>query len=70
MPTTSALNDPVQKTIDDLKYSLAKRVPNMMGGFMIQTMYGDILIDPPLAEAFRNLAADVLQNQLNKLIRL
>jgi len=70
MPTTSALNDPVQETIDDLKYSLAKRVPRMMRGFTITTNCGDIYIDPQFAESFRNLAADVLQYQLNRLIRL
>lgn len=70
MPTTSALNDPVQETIDDLKYSLAKRVPNMMGGFTIQTMYGDIHIDSEFAEHFQILVKTILNRRLNKLITL
>jgi hypothetical protein len=70
MPATTTLKDPVQETIDDLKYSIAKRVPRMMRGFTITTNCGDIHIDPEFAEAFRNLATDILQDKLNRLIRL
>jgi len=56
-----------QEKIVSLRYSLAKRVPDMMRGFIIKTNYGEIYIDPEYAEAFRNLAADVLQYKLNKL---
>ncbi len=48
-----------------LKYALSKQVPDMLRGFTIHTNYGDIEIEPEFAEAFRNLAADVLQYQLN-----
>ncbi|MDD2467125.1 MAG: hypothetical protein PHI97_24310 [Desulfobulbus sp.] len=70
MPATAAQKDPVQETIEDLQYSLAKRVPRMMRGFTITTNCGDIHIDPEFSEAFRNLAADVLRYELNKLITL
>jgi len=53
--------------IQELKYSLSKRVPDMLRGFSITTCYGEININPEFAEAFRNLAADVLQYQLNLL---
>ncbi len=51
--------------IQQIKYALSKQVPDMMRGFTIHTNYGDIEIDPEFAEAFHNLAADVLQYQLN-----
>ncbi len=51
--------------IQQLKYALSKQVPDMMRGFTIHTNYGDIEIDAEFAEAFRDLAADVLQYQLN-----
>ncbi|NCU32860.1 MAG: hypothetical protein EOM23_08020 [Candidatus Moranbacteria bacterium] len=51
--------------IQQLKYALSKQVPDMLRGFTIHTNYGDIEIEPEFAEAFRNLAADVLQYQLN-----
>lgn len=52
--------------LQDLKYSLAKRVPAMMRGFVICTNYGDIFVDEEWAEPFRNLAFDVLMCQLNQ----
>lgn len=55
------------QTIQKLKYALSKQVPDMTRGFTIHTNYGEIEIEPEFAEAFRNLAADVLQYQLNKL---
>ena len=51
--------------IQKLEYALSKQVPDMLRGFTIHTNYGDIEIEPEYAEAFRNLAADVLQYQLN-----
>jgi len=51
--------------IQELRYSLVRRVPEMMRGFSITTNYGEIVIEPEFAEAFRNLAADTLQYQLN-----
>jgi len=54
-----------QDATQELRYSLAKRVPAMIRGFAITTNYGEIEIEPEFAEAFRNLAADVLQYQLN-----
>ncbi len=51
--------------LNELNYSLDKRVPDMLRGFTITTCYGEINIEPEFAEAFRNLAADVLQYQLN-----
>lgn len=53
--------------IRQLRYALSKQVPDMLRGFTIHTNYGDIEIGPEYAEAFRNLAADVLQYQLNML---
>lgn len=57
--------DSNQVAIAELRYSLAKRIPDMLRGFTITTCYGEINIEPEFAEAFRNLAADVLQYQLN-----
>lgn len=57
--------DSNQVNITELRYSLDKRVPDMLRGFTITTCYGEINIEPEFAEAFRNLAADVLQYQLN-----
>lgn len=56
-----------EEAILKLKKALSEQVPDMMNGFIITTSFGDINIDPEFAEAFRNLAADVLQYQLNQL---
>lgn len=59
-----------QKTIQNLRYALNAQIPDMIHGFTISTSYGEFIIDPEFSEAFRNLAADVLQFQLNKLTML
>ena len=51
-----------------LQQALAEQVPDMLNGFIITTNFGSINIEPEFAEAFRNLAADVLQYQLNRTI--
>lgn len=58
--------DSHQVAIAELRYSLDKRIPDMLRGFTITTCYGEINIDPEYAEAFRNLAFEVLQYQLNR----
>jgi len=64
MPTITSTDEP---TIKKLKYALTRQVPDMMSGFTIHTNYGDIQIGSDYAEAFRNLTADILQYELNKL---
>jgi hypothetical protein len=56
-----------QESICDLKQALKYHVPDMILGFTIVTQFGEIKIEPEFSEAFRNLAADVLQYRLNKL---
>lgn len=71
MPTQQpCLESPDQQTINNLRYSLNAHVPDMDRGFTITTNYGEFTIDAEFAEAFQKLAADVLQYQLNKLIKL
>ncbi|MDD2468335.1 MAG: hypothetical protein PHI97_30515, partial [Desulfobulbus sp.] len=48
--------------------ALSEQVPDMLNGFIITTSFGSINIDAEFAEAFRNLAADVLQYQLNQIV--
>lgn len=75
MPTIAAKETTMQTlclsvdelTIEKLKYALSCQVPDMMSGFTIHTNYGDIQIGSDYAEAFRNLTADILQYELNKL---
>jgi hypothetical protein len=66
MPTVHTY--PKNKALDTLKTALAEQVPDMINGFVITTNFGSINIEPEFAEAFRNLAADVLQYQLNRTI--
>lgn len=63
----TAMTTADQAEINKLKYALSHQVPDMTRGFTIHTNYGDIDIDPDFAESFRNLTADVLQFQLNRL---
>ena len=75
MLTTSFLRNPdqdlepdqYQEIIDDLSYSLAKRVPNMLRGFAIHTVYGVIEIDSDTAVHFEITARIVLSRRLKKL---
>ena len=64
MPTVRTY--PKDKALETLKTALAEQVPDMLNGFIITTNFGSINIDAEFAEAFRNLAADVLQYQLNR----
>ena len=66
MPTVRTY--PKDKALETLKTALAEQVPDMLNGFVITTNFGSINIEPEFAEAFRNLAADVLQYQLNRTI--
>jgi len=59
---------PKDESLETLKAALAQQVPDMMNGFIIKTNSGNINIDSEFAEAFRNLAADVLQYRLNRTI--
>jgi len=63
MPTVRTY--PKDKALETLKTALAEQVPDMLNGFVITTNFGSINIEPEFAEAFRNLAADILQYQLN-----
>jgi hypothetical protein len=65
MPTVRTY--PKDKALETLKTALAEQVPDMLNGFIITTNFGSINIEPEYAEAFRNLAADVLQYQLNRI---
>ena len=64
MPTIRTY--PKYESLATLRQSLAEQVPDMLNGFIITTNFGNINIDPEFAEVFRNLAADVLQYQLNQ----
>ena len=66
MPTVR--NYPKDKALEALKTALAEQVPDMLNGFITTTNFGSINIEPEYAEAFRNLAADVLQYRLNRTI--
>ena len=66
MPTVRTYQK--DKALETLKTALAEQVPDMLNGFVITTNFGSINIEPEFAEAFRNLAADVLQYQLNRTI--
>lgn len=59
-----------QEKIQLLRYALQSQIPDMIHGFTITTTCGEFDIDAEFAESFRNIAADVLQYQLNKLIKL
>lgn len=59
-----------QEKIRDLRYALNAQIPDMIHGFTITTTYGEFAIDAEFSESFRNIAADVLQYQLNKLTLL
>lgn len=59
-----------QHKINDLQYSFAKRVPDMMRGFTITTCYGEINIPAEHAAPFCNLVSHSLQQELDKIIKL
>ncbi|MDD2467316.1 MAG: hypothetical protein PHI97_25300, partial [Desulfobulbus sp.] len=59
---------PKQADPNILQQALSEQVPDMLNGFIITTSFGSINIDAEFAEAFRNLAADVLQYQLNQIV--
>lgn len=68
-PTAPAIRIyPKDASLETLKAALAQQVPDMMNDFIIKTNFGNINIDSEFAEAFRNLAADVLQYLLNRTI--
>ncbi len=51
--------------IQDIEYSLAKRVPAMAGGFYIDTVYGEIGIDRKAAPIVMAAVRSALQRQLS-----
>jgi len=50
--------------IDNLGYSLSKRVPNMEHGFTISTDYGDIAIDGEEGRAIITATRKLLERKL------
>lgn len=52
--------------IDSLSYSLAKRVPDMARGFVIQTNYGDIGIDADIAAPIQKAVEKALKRELRR----
>lgn len=52
--------------IDNLEYSLAKRVPNMAHGFSIETDYGRIEISAEQAPKIVEAVRKALEKELNK----
>ncbi|VBF96449.1 hypothetical protein [Burkholderia pseudomallei] len=50
--------------IEALRYALAKQVPDMERGFVIQTNYGDLVIDAADADHFAALARIILGDKL------
>lgn len=53
----------------DISYALAKKVPDMKRGFVIQTSYGDITIHAEDAAPFATLAHAMLGKQLEAMSR-
>jgi len=53
----------------DVSYALAKKVPDMKRGFVIQTSHGDICIDAEHAAPFAMLAQAMLGKQLEAMSR-
>lgn len=49
---------------DDLEYSLAKRVPDMARGFVIETSYGRIVIEADDAPKIVRAVRTALQREL------
>lgn len=52
--------------IDDLMYSLAKRVPDMARGFVIDTSYGRIVIEADQAPKIIKAVRSALQRELDE----
>jgi len=50
--------------IDDLKYSLDKRIPDMERGFAIETNYGRILLDADQATPIIKILRVALEKDL------
>ena len=54
---------PTQATLE-LSYALTKQVPSMAHGFVIQTSYGDIVIDADDAQPFVDAITKVIKRKL------
>lgn len=51
---------------ESTQYSLAKRVPSMLRGFVIQTSFGEIEIDSEEAEPIVSAVKAVLEKRLER----
>ncbi|SFD51765.1 hypothetical protein SAMN05216577_12810 [Pseudomonas citronellolis] len=50
-------------TIEELGYALARQIPDMEGGFTVQTNYGDLRITGEAAVRMAELARSLLERQ-------
>lgn len=55
--------------VENLEYSLAKRVPNMDRGFQISTDYGDISIDSEEGQAIIAAVRKLLERKLARALK-
>jgi len=49
---------------EETGYALAKQVPDMSRGFVIQTSYGNLVIDADEAERVQRVVQQILQKRL------
>ncbi len=49
---------------EETGYAVAKQVPDMSRGFVIQTSYGDLVIHADEAEPVRRVVQQILQKRL------
>lgn len=56
----------MNRHIEDLMYSLAKRVPDLEYGFVIETSYGRIVIEADQAPKIIKAVRSALQRELNE----
>ncbi|MBB2918301.1 hypothetical protein [Cupriavidus alkaliphilus] len=53
--------------LDNIRYAIAKQLPDMERGFTIHTNYGDLVIEQEDAAAFVALTGKVLRRKLARL---
>ena len=62
---TGEIRQPTQATLE-LSYTLSKQIPDMARGFVIQTGYGDIVIDADDAQPFIGAVTKVINRKLKQ----
>ncbi|MDR2551328.1 MAG: hypothetical protein LBD10_14125 [Desulfobulbus sp.] len=61
--------DTPEHRLQKLKQALNKQIPDMKNGFSIVTGQGEIWIDPAFTADFQELTAEILTEQVHRLIR-